>query len=174
MDRLLLVAACVILASWAMPAVAEEQTVNLLQKYEHWDAYATSEGGSKVCFVASQPQDSSPKNAPRGPIYFYVSLYSDGKVTLEVSVRMGESFAPGGKVTVTIGNKNFELLTEDESAFVETKVSEEKLVKAMKAGASMRVQARSTSGANTSDSYSLIGVTDALERIHKECSGQPT
>jgi Invasion associated locus B (IalB) protein len=150
------------------PAIAQE--VKLLQKYNDWAAY-TSEGSPKVCFAVSQPRDSSPKNVRRGPIYFYVSHYPGDKVAGEISVKMGYPFAPGGKVTVTIGSDKFELFTKDEGAFVEKTEDEGKLVTALKAGSSMRVQGRSARGTNTSDTYSLSGTTDALDRIAKECSG---
>lgn len=152
----------------ATPAIAQE--VKLLQKYNDWAAY-TSEGSPKVCFAVSQPRDSSPKNVRRGPIYFYVSHYPGDNVTGEISVKMGYPFPPGGKVTVTIGNDKFELFTKDEGAFVEKTEDEAKLVAALKAGSSMRVQGRSARGTNTSDTYSLSGTTDAIERVTKECSG---
>jgi hypothetical protein len=162
--------ACVILAFCIAPAVAEEQKVSLLQKYNGWSAYAAS-GSPKVCFIVSQPKDSSPKNVKRGPIYFYVSYYPAEKVTGEISLKMGYPFAPGGKVTVTIGNDKFELFTKDEGAFVEKTADEAKLLDAMKAASSMKVQGRSSRGTNTSDTYSLSGISDAVARIDKECSG---
>jgi hypothetical protein len=152
----------------ATPVLAQE--VKLLQKYNDWAAY-TSEGSPKVCFAVSQPRDSSPKNVRRGPIYFYVSHYPGDKIAGEISVKMGYPFAPGAKVTVTIGSDKFELFTKDEGAFVEKTENEAKLVGALKAGSSMTIQGRSARGTNTSDNYSLSGTTDALERIAKECSG---
>lgn len=157
-----------IVALSATPVLAQE--VKLLQKYNDWAAY-TSEGSPKVCFAVSQPRDSSPKNVRRGPIYFYVSHYPGDKIAGEISVKMGYPFAPGAKVTVTIGSEKFELFTKDEGGFVEKTEDEAKLVGALKAGSSMTVQGRSARGTSTSDNYSLSGTTDALDRIAKECSG---
>jgi hypothetical protein len=161
-------AACVIVALITTPAFAQE--VKLLQKYNDWSVYA-AEGSPKVCFAVSQPKDSSPKNVRRGPIYFYVSHYPADKVAGEISVKMGYPFPPGGKTTVIIGNDQFELFTKDEGAFVEKTEDESKLVAAMKAGSSMKVQGRSARGTSTSDNYSLSGISGALERLAKECSG---
>jgi hypothetical protein len=151
-----------------MPTFAQE--VTLLEKYKDWSAYA-AKGSPKVCFAVSQPKDSTPGNVRRGPIYFYISHYPADKVTGEISVKMGYPFAAGGKTTVTIGNDKFELFTKDEGAFVEKTDDEAKLIDVMRAGSSMRVQGRSARGTNTSDTYSLSGITDALDRIAKECSG---
>lgn len=161
-------AVCVVVALVATPAIAQE--VKLLQKYNDWAAYM-SEGSPKVCFAVSQPRDSSPKNVRRGPIYFYVSHYPSDKITGEISVKMGYPLAAGSKVTVTIGNDKFELFSKDEGAFVEKTEDEAKLVGALKAGSSMTIQGRSARGTNTTDTYSLSGTTDAIDRITKECSG---
>jgi len=161
-------AVCAILALSTAPAFAQE--VKLLQKYNNWSTY-TADSSGKVCFAVSQPNSSTPKNVRRGPIYFYVSHYPTDKVSGEISVKMGYPFAPGGKVTVTIGNDKFELFTKDEGAFLEKTEDEAKLLEALKAGSSMQIQGRSSRGTNTSDTYSLSGSTDALERLEKECSG---
>lgn len=160
-----------ILALSVTPTFAQE--VKLLQKYNKWAAYI-SEGSPKVCFAVSQPENSTPKNVRRGPIYFYVSHYPGDKVEGEISVKMGYPFPPGGKVTVTIGNDKFELFTKDEGAFVEKAEDEAKLVAALKAGNSMTIQGRSARGTNTSDSYSLSGTTDALTRIATDCAAAAT
>ena len=161
-------AACVIVALCTTSAFAQE--VKLLQKYKDWSAYAAT-GSPKVCFAVSQPKSTSPKGVRRGPIYFYISHYPGDKVTGEISVKMGYPFPTGGKTTVTVGNDKFELFTKDEGAFVEKTEDEGRLIEIMKAGSSMRVQGRSARGTNTSDNYSLSGISDALERIAKECAG---
>lgn len=161
------VAACLIVALNATPVLAQE--VKLLETYSAWAAYAAT-GNPKVCFAVSQPQESSPKGVKRSPIYFYVSRYPADQVTDEISVKMGYPFGPGAKATVTVGSDKFELFTKDEGAFVETQADEAKLVQAMRAGATMRIEGRSARGTNTSDVYSLSGVSDALDRIAKECS----
>ncbi|MEM7192757.1 MAG: invasion associated locus B family protein [Pseudomonadota bacterium] len=165
--RRAVVAACVMVALSAAPAVAQE--VKLLQKYNDWAAYV-SQSSPKVCFAVSQPRNSLPKNVRRGPIYFYVSDYPGDKIAGEISVKMGYPFPPGGKVTVTIGSSKFELFTKDEGAFVEKPEDEAKIVAALKAGSAMTVKGRSARGTDTTDEYSLKGTSGALERIAKECA----
>jgi hypothetical protein len=83
---------------------------------------------------------------------------------------MGYPFPAGNKVTVTIGSDKFELFTKDEGAFVKKTEDEGRVIEAMKAGSAMKVQGRSARGTNTTDNYSLSGISDALERIAKECA----
>ncbi len=148
------------------PAFAENPS--LLQKFGDWSAYGTA-ADPKVCFAVSQPKDMSPKNVKRGPVYFYVSQWPAEKVVNEVSVKMGYPFKPGGVVTVSVGSDKFELFTKEEGAFVEKPETEAALIAAMRTGSNITVEGVSARGTKTSDTYSLSGAGDALDRIAKEC-----
>ncbi len=149
------------------PALAQE--VKRLEQYRDWSVYAA--GNPKVCFAVSKPTSSSPKKAKRGPILFYISQWPDDKVVNEISIKMGYPFSEGAKATVTVGSAKFEMFTKDEGAFVEKPEEETKLVDAMKAGNSMKITGTSARGTKTSDVYSLLGISDALARVAKECGG---
>lgn len=155
---------CVLLA-----AAASAQEAKFLETQGDWSAYTNNGGGKKVCFVISQPKDSAPKNVKRGPIYFYVSQYPADKVRNEISVKMGYPLKQGVPVELAIGDKKFSLFTKAEGAYVEKKATENEIVAAMRAGAEMVVQGRSTRGTLTTDKYSLKGVAGALDRAAKEC-----
>lgn len=161
-------AACLIATLGVTPALAQE--VALLEKFSDWSSYAAT-GSSKVCFAVAKPDDIHPKAVKRGPIFFYISRWPADNVVEEVSVKMGYPFAEGAKVTATIGSAKFELFTKEEGAFVEKSQDEAKLIEAMKAGSTMKVEGRSARGTNTRDTYSLKGLSEALERAMKECSG---
>jgi invasion protein IalB len=161
-------AVCLIGALLATPALAQE--VKLLDKFKDWSAYAAS-GPAKVCFAVAKPTESNPKKIKRGPILFYISRWPADNVTSEISVKMGYPFAEGAKVTATIGTAKFDLFTKDEGAFVEKPDMETKLVEAMKGGTTMKIDGKSIRGTATSDVYSLDGLSEALDRAAKECSG---
>lgn len=161
-------AACVVGAISITPAFAQE--VTLLEKFKDWSAYAAT-GSPKVCFAVAKPTQSTPKGVKRGPIYFYISRWPADNVVNEVSVKMGYPFAEGAKVTLAIAGAKFELFTKEEGAFVEKPEMETKLIEAMKTGTTMKIEGKSSRGTNTSDTYSLNGLSDALDRAAKECSG---
>ena len=156
-------AACVIWALSVTPALAQD--VTLLQKFKDWSAYAAT-GTPKVCFAVAKPKDSNPD-----PVFFYISRWPADNVVNEVSVKMGYPFGSGAKATVTVGTAKFELFTKDEGAFVEKPEMETKLVEAMKGASTMKIEGKSSRGTATSDIYSLEGLSDALDRAAKECSG---
>jgi invasion protein IalB len=159
-------AVCAILAISVTPAFAQE--VSLLEKFKDWSAYAAT-GSPKVCFAVAKPAQSNPKKAKRGPIFFYISRWPAENVANEISVKMGYPFADGAKVKVTVGTAKFELFTKDEGAFVEKPEMETKLIEAMKTGTTMKIDGKSVRGTATSDIYSLSGLSDALDRVAKEC-----
>jgi invasion protein IalB len=161
-------AACVAVALSCTPALAENAT--LLQKSGDWTAFSAA-GGTKVCFAVTQPKDQKPKNVKRDPVYFYVSAWPGDQVTNEISVKMGYPFKPGATATLTIGTQKFELFTKDEGAFVEKTETEDDIVGALRKGSTMKIDAKSARGTPTSDTYSLNGVSGALDRIAKECGG---
>jgi hypothetical protein len=160
--------ACVIGTISVTPAFAQE--VALLEKFKDWSAYAGT-GTPKVCFAVSKPRESTPKAVKRGPIFFYISRWPAENVVNEVSVKMGYPFSEGAKATVTIGGAKFELFTKEEGAFVEKPEMETKLIDAMKTGSTMKIQGKSVRGTSTTDTYSLSGLSEALDRAAKECGG---
>lgn len=155
--------------SFWFAGAATAQEAKFLQTYDSWSAYTNDGGGKKVCFVVAQPKDSAPKGVKRGDIYFYVSHYPGDKIENEISVKLGYPLRSGVPVEVVIGGKKFNLFTKDEGAYVEKKEDENDLVAAMRAGSEMMIQGRSTRGTLTTDKYSLVGVSDALDRAAKEC-----
>jgi invasion protein IalB len=161
-------AACLIGAISITPAMAQE--VTLLEKFKDWSAYAAT-GPAKVCFAVAKPTTSKPDKVKRGPIFFYISRWPAENVMNEISVKMGYPFAEGAKVTATIGTAKFELFTKDEGAFVEKPDMETKIIEAMKGGSTMKIDGKSARGTATSDVYSLNGLSDALDRAAKACSG---
>jgi invasion protein IalB len=152
----------------ATPALAQE--VTLLQKFQDWSAYAAT-GSPKVCFAVAKPTQSNPKKIKRGPILFYISQWPADKVANEVSVKMGYPFGEGAKTTLTVGSEKFEMFTKDEGAFIEKREMETKLIEAMKTGNTLKIEGKSSRGTATTDTYSLNGLSDALDRAVKECSG---
>jgi invasion protein IalB len=161
-------AACVVAALVATPAWAQE--VTLLEKFKDWSAYAGT-GSPKVCFAVAKPTNSNPKTVKRGPIFFYISQWPADKVTNEISVKMGYPFAEGAKVAVTVGSAKFDLFTKEEGAFVDKPETEAKIIEAMKTGNTMKIDGKSVRGTATTDTYSLNGLSDALDRAAKECGG---
>lgn len=163
-----LVAACLVLAG---PCAAQTaaQTANLVSKFGEWSLLTSGASAQKICFAAAKPTDSEPKAANRAPIYFYISAWPKDGVKSEVSVKLGYPVKKGSDVTLAIGDAAFTLFSKDDRAFVADPTNELKLVEAMKKGSKMTIQGTSERGTATTDTYSLAGISQALQALATNC-----
>lgn len=162
--------AAVALTLGAGTALAQSASPTPLGQFTDWAAYSATNDGKKVCYILSQPKKSEPQGVNRDPIYFFITSRPDQDVKNEVSIIMGYPLDPNSTPTAVIDGTSFDLFAKNDSAWVANAAEEQRLVGAMRAGIDMSVKGTSTRGTNTTDTYSLSGVTAALERIAKECN----
>ena len=67
------------------------------------------------------------------------------------------------------GDETFEFFTFDDAAWISDLDQEESLVVAMRRGLTMVIEGRSGLGTDTTDNYTLRGVSAALNRAALEC-----
>lgn len=149
---------------------AAAQSAKLLEPFKDWTTFVADVGGKKICFASAAPQKTLPKGVNRGSILFYVTNWTgEGGVRGEVSIKIGYTFKPDSKPTVEIGADKFSLFVEDDHAFVEQDQDQARMIDAMRKGNAMIVKGLSNRGTSMEDSYSLLGLSAALDRIAKEC-----
>jgi invasion protein IalB len=161
----------------AQPATAAQAAApggaqpSLLGQYGDWGAYAASPGGKKVCFAIAKPSASqtSPPGRPRDPAYAFVSSRPTEKVKDEVSIIFGYSFKPATEATVEIGPTKFAMYTQGDGAWIKNAADEARLVDAMRKGSDLVVKGVSGRGTQTTDTFSLKGLSQALDRAAQEC-----
>ena len=149
---------------------ANAQTPTLLSQEKDWGAYVADVDGGKTCYILAKPKSSEPKGVNRDPTYFFVTARPKDGIKNQVSVSIGYPFGSGSKATVEIGSDTFSLFTENDKAWVENVDDQDRLVAAMRAGSSMTVKGRSQRGTDTTDTYSLSGVTAAFEKVSSACN----
>ena len=71
-----------------------------------------------------------------------------------------------------MGDETFDLLPKGANLWVKNAARESALITQMKAGVTLVVKAASTKGSPTTDSYSLEGFSQAMDRLTKECPGR--
>jgi len=164
-------------ASTAAPAAAPAAAVaggvkpTLLGQYGDWGAYTASPGGKKICFAIAKPSSSetNPPNRPRNPSYMFISSRPADKVSNEVSIIIGYPFKPNSEATVDIGSASFALYTQQDGAWIKNAAEEAHMVDAMRAGQSAVVKGASAKGTRTTDTFSLRGLSQALDRTDQDC-----
>ncbi len=148
-----------------MTGVAIAQSPTRIQQFNAWGAYSYTSNGGKVCYILSLPTRKEPTNVNHGDIFFLVSQRPGQNVSYEPQAMMGYTLRDGSKVEVSIDNRTFVFFSNDDSAWAENAAEESAIVAAMRAGSTMTVKAVSQRGTNTSYTFSLSGVTAALEEI---------
>ena len=155
----------------APPAAVGGAKPTLLSQYGEWGAYTASPGGKKVCFAIAKPSSSEtvPADRPRNPPYMFISSRPAEKVSNEVSIVIGYSFKPNSEATAEVGSTSFALSTQQDGAWVKNATEEAHMVEALRAGQSAIVKGVSAKGTRSTDTFSLRGLAQALDRVDQEC-----
>lgn len=142
----------------------------LLASFNDWGAYATGQGRSRTCYALSQPKERLPKDLKRDPAYLFVSFRPADNVRNEIAVVMGFATRDGPAAEAVVGSTTYALVTKGGNAWVSNPAEESQVIAAFSKGESVTVKATSGRGNATSDRYSLMGFSQALDRARKECS----
>ena len=152
-------------------AVAGGAEPTLIGQFGTWGAYSATPNGKKVCFALAKPSSSktNPPNRPRDPAYAFVSTRPAEKVNNEVSVMIGYALKPGSESSVEVGGAAFAMYTQGDGLWIKNAAEEERMVEAMRKSADLVVKGMSAKGTETTDTFSLKGLAQALDRISQDC-----
>ncbi|HVV41251.1 MAG TPA: invasion associated locus B family protein [Nitrobacter sp.] len=152
------------------PAVGGAEPT-LIGQFGSWGAYVATPHGKKVCFALAKPSSSktNPPNRPRDPAYAFVSTRPAEKVTNEVSVTMGYPLKPGSEATLEVGGASYAMYTQGDGIWIKNAAEEERLVEAMRKSADFTVKGVSGRGTQSTDVFSLKGLSQALDKVAQDC-----
>jgi hypothetical protein len=155
----------------APAAVAGGAEPTLIGQFGTWGAYSAAPNGKKVCFALAKPSSSktNPPNRPRDPAYAFVSTRPAEKVNNEVSVMIGYALKPGSESSVEVGGAAFAMYSQGDGLWIKNAAEEERMVEAMRKSADLVVKGVSSKGTETTDSFSLKGLAQALDKIAQDC-----
>ncbi|MFZ1469727.1 MAG: invasion associated locus B family protein [Paracoccaceae bacterium] len=154
----------------ATTAQAQEST-NRVATMTDWNVF--TEESPKECWGVSKPKetvnskDGKPVSVRRGEIMLFVT-FRPGKPG-EISFSGGYPFAPGSTVDVIVDGNSYQMFTDGEWAWPGSVGDDAALLKALKAGTTAILSARSAKGTQTKDTFSLRGFTAAMEDAGKRC-----
>ncbi len=155
----------------------------LVASFGDWGVYQAQAVKGRVCYTLAQPKDRAPADLKRDPAYAFISARPGEGVRNEISFIMGFDVAnaadaadadpkkkPENRAAVaTVGDQSFELLAKNANLWVKNAAKENQLVAEMRKGAKLQVKASSKRGHATTDTYSLAGFSQALDRVQKDC-----
>ncbi|MCQ8185778.1 invasion associated locus B family protein [Parvularcula maris] len=164
----LLAAAAALSASAFATAAAEPQQV---ATYSDWMVFTfDTDGGDRICYAVTEPQDVSPTSANHGDVFFSVASWRSGSASNQPSFMAGYQLQDSSEPMVRIGSDRWEMFSDEREAFIEAPRQEQRLIDAMRRGREMRVSATSARSTATNYTFSLIGISKALERVEEACS----
>lgn len=156
----------------AMIASADPATsATVLNTYNGWTLYSEA-STQKICFLAGSPTATVPTDIQREAALMYVSAWPKDGVKAEVSIKLGFPAKKSSETVISIKGQTaatFKLFVKDDRAFVQDTTQELKLLDAMKKGSTLTVQAISDRGITVTDTYSLQGLTSALQALGSGC-----
>ena len=183
-----------VIALFITTALAQAAPTNL-GTFKAWTAWQGTDENGKICFISASPDKSEPtqingKPINRDPPHFLIihrdkapAINPDGtaakdkngnpvfkKVRNEVQTLIGYPFSKDQRPSASIDGRSFTMLAENSSAWLADAADEGSFLAAMKAGSLLVVKGTSARGTNTTDTYSLSGVTAAMDAIDKACS----
>ena len=155
----------------AAAAAAGGAEPTLIGQYGTWGAYTATPNGRKVCFALAKPSSSktNPPNRPRDPAYAFVSTRPAEKVVNEVSIMIGYALKPGSESSLEVGGAAYAMYTQGDGLWIKNAAEEEQMVAAMRKSAEVTVKGISAKGTETTDVFSLKGLSQALDRIAQDC-----
>lgn len=162
----------------AFGAVAQDST-NRVAADTDWSLFVVD--NPTQCWIVSAPKetvnsrDGRAVAAKRGEIRLFVTYAPGSKIKGQVSFIGGYPFDRKKPISLTIGNKSYQLFSEGSAKNRETAwanpAEDAAIVAAMKRGASAVITAYSGRGTKTQDTFSLLGFTSMVDDAAKRCGG---
>jgi hypothetical protein len=142
-----------------------------VERYRQIFAYTATPNGKKLCFALAKPSSSktNPPNRPRDPAYAFVSTRPAEKVTNEFSIMIGYALKPGSESTLQVGGATYAMYTQGDGLWIKNAAEEERMVEAMRKAADVVVKGVSAKGTETIDTFSMKGLSQALDRLAQDC-----
>jgi hypothetical protein len=150
----------------AVPAAADPSPV---ATFKSWSVFTREVDGDRICYAATDAQDKAPKSVNHGEIFFMVATWKSGAATNQPSFMAGYNLKDAPAPTVRVGAEKWTMYADQNEAFIEAAKDEQALINAMRKGSTMQVTAVSGRGTATSYSFSLSGVSAALDKVRDAC-----
>ncbi len=158
-------------ASVALLGAGSAFAAENLGTFNQWTAWTDNDQGAKICYIASNPQTREPTNLNHGDIaqtFLLVTIRPTNRNEVAVLVDFPIS-STNPNASATIDGRSYPMVTEGRAGWLASVEDEPGFVAAMRAGSTLQVRLTSGAGNNTVHTYSLSGVTAALNRASQEC-----
>lgn len=162
----------IICATSILGSTAYAQQVTKVAEHEKWGVYVND--NPKYCYAASRPEETVNRrggrvvSVRRGEILMYVTYRPDQNVKGQVTFTGGYPFDRDRTIKLDIDGTAHNMYPQGEWAWLEPGKDAE-MIANLKKGGKATIVANSTRGTETTDKFSLIGFTAAVEDAAQRC-----
>lgn len=136
--------------------------------FDDWGAFRDPPGlAAERCYAIAQPPPIS--DAAGHGAFAAVSAWPASRIRGQVSIRLSRGHRAGARVTLSIGDAAFVLLSAERDAFAHDRYEDAQIVRAMRSGSSMSVATIAADGAPYADVYRLRGAASAIDAAMLAC-----
>ena len=148
------------LAAIAVPAAARD-TIGV---WGGWGAF--SDPSPRRCFAIAQPVDRDHRAG-----FASIADWPGQNIRGQLHVRLSRGRASNARVTLSIGERRFDLVAGDDDAWAPDARTDAAIVAAMRAGRSMSIEGLARDGSAFADVYALSGAATAIDAAALACRG---
>jgi hypothetical protein len=146
------------LAAIAAPAAARD-TIGV---WGGWGAF--SDPSPRRCFAIAQPVDRDHRAG-----FASIADWPGQNIRGQLHVRLSRGRASNARVTLSIGERRFDLVAGDDDAWAPAARTDAAIVAAMRAGRSMSIEGLARDGSAFADVYALSGAATAIDAAALAC-----
>ena len=82
---------------------------------------------------------------------------------------IGYTLKPGSELTLEVGGASYAMYTQGDGLWIKNAAEEERMVEAMRKAADVVVKGMSAKGTESTDTFSLKGLSQALDKVAQDC-----
>lgn len=157
------------LALAASSLAQTEATPQFQGTHNDWRVFTHGSGDDRKCYALTAPTEELPASAIHGDVFFLVSSWADGRASEQPNFLAGYPLRPDNPPQARVGSSRYDMFVDQREGFLTDLGDEPRLVRSMRRGSVMRIEAVSTRGTATAYQFSLSGVTAALRQVGQLC-----
>lgn len=150
-----------ILVALAVPLAAPATAREPVGVWHGWGAF--SDPSPRRCYAIAEPAGG------RGGAFASIAFWPGTGVRAQLNVRLSRPRSPTARVTLSVGERRFELVAGDADAWAPDSRTDRAVVAAMRGGRSMSVETLGRSGQPFADTYRLAGAATAIDAAALAC-----
>lgn len=150
------------IASLLLFALTQQGRV-ALGVFDSWGAFR--DASPRRCFAIAEPVEKHAESRP----FASIATWPGDRVHNQLHIRLSRSRAAGARVTLSIGERRFDLVAGEADAWSPDARTDAAVVSAIREGRSMSVETVAATGAPFADTYALQGAATAIDAAALGC-----